>query len=64
MRTPWRWLEPRSLRRAYLDEFGRFLKELQRGCRGQQIDYLSLRTDQSLAITLSAFLAARMHRVK
>jgi uncharacterized protein (DUF58 family) len=56
--------EPRSLRRAYLEEFGRYLHELRRGCRGQRIDYLLLRTDQSLAIALSTFLASRMHRVK
>src|SRR5262245_10843953 len=56
--------DPRSLRRAYLDEFGKFLQAVRKGCRGQRIDYVLVRTDQSLEIALSSYLASRMNRVK
>jgi uncharacterized protein (DUF58 family) len=56
--------EPRTLRQAYLDEFGRFLHAVRRGCRAQQIDYVQLRTDESLEVVLSAYLSSRMNRVK
>ena len=56
--------DPRALRRAYLDEFGKFLQAVRKGCRAQRIDYVLLRTDQSLEIALSSFLASRMHRVR
>jgi uncharacterized protein (DUF58 family) len=54
--------DPRTLRKAYLQEFGRFLHDVQQGCRQQQIDYIQLRTDQSLDVALSAYLASRMTR--
>jgi uncharacterized protein (DUF58 family) len=56
--------DPRALRRAYLDEFGKFLQAVRKGCRAQRIDYVLLRTDQSLEIALSSYLASRMNRVK
>ena len=55
--------DPRALRKAYLDEFGRFLQEVRKGCRSQHIDYVLMRTDQSLEIALSSFLASRMTRM-
>jgi len=55
---------PRALRQAYLDEFGRFLQSVRKGCRAEHIDYLLLRTDQSLEIALSSFLASRMSRAR
>ena len=54
--------EPRALRRAYQQEFQGFLTEVQRGCRGNNIDHVLLRTDQRLDVALSAYLAARMAR--
>jgi uncharacterized protein (DUF58 family) len=54
--------DPRTLRRAYLKEFNRFLREVQSGCRENQIDYVQLRTDQPLDVVLSAYLASRMTR--
>jgi uncharacterized protein (DUF58 family) len=51
--------EPRALRRAYLAEFGRYLRRLQAGCRAQAIDYIPLRTDQPLEVVLSRYLASR-----
>ncbi len=54
--------DPRALRRGYLDQIRRFTSELQRGCRGQNIDYVQLRTDASLAVALSSYLAHRLAR--
>lgn len=54
--------DPRTLRKAYLAEFGRFVREVQQGCREHQIDYVQLRTDQPLDVALSAYLASRMTR--
>jgi uncharacterized protein (DUF58 family) len=51
--------EPRALRKAYLAEFGRYLRKLQAGCRAQAIDYVPLRTDQPLEVVLSRYLASR-----
>jgi uncharacterized protein (DUF58 family) len=56
--------EPRALRKAYQEEFQQFMTEVQRGCRGNNIDHILMRTDQRLDIALSAYLAARMARRK
>ena len=56
--------EPRALRRAYTQEFENFLTEVRRGCRGNHIDHVLLRTDQRLDVALSAYLAARMAKRK
>ncbi|MBY0527707.1 MAG: DUF58 domain-containing protein [Gemmataceae bacterium] len=54
--------DPRSLRRGYLDELRRYISELQSGCRGQNIDYVQLRTDAPLGVALSSYLARRLAR--
>ena len=51
--------EPRALRKAYLDELQKFFHRLKHGCRQQQIDYVLVRTDQSLEVVLSSYLASR-----
>jgi uncharacterized protein (DUF58 family) len=56
--------DPRSLRDGYLEQVQTFLKDLQRGCRGQNIDYVQLRTDRSLGVALSSYLAHRLARAK
>jgi uncharacterized protein (DUF58 family) len=56
--------EPRSLRAAYQTEVQSFLQQVRTGCRAQQIDYLTVRTDESLESVLTAFLSARKKRVK
>jgi uncharacterized protein (DUF58 family) len=56
--------EPHALRRAYLDELGNFLAELKKGCRLMDIDYVPLRTDQTLDVPLSSYLASRAARVR
>ena len=55
--------DPRSLRKAYLAEFEKFQREVRKGCRAHNVDYLLLRTDQPLDVALSSFLSSRMRRV-
>ena len=52
-------VEPRAIRSAYLAEFGRYLRDLQTACRAHAIDYVPLRTDRSLEVTLASYLASR-----
>jgi len=54
--------EPKALRDAYLNEMGQFLKQIREGCRQKHSDYLLVRTDQPLDLTLSSYLSARSHR--
>jgi uncharacterized protein (DUF58 family) len=54
--------DPRALRKNYQAEVKAFVSELQRGCREQNIDYVQLRTDQTLAVALSSYLAHRLAR--
>jgi uncharacterized protein (DUF58 family) len=56
--------EPRSLQAAYQHEINSFIKRVRAGCRAQQIDYITIRTDQPLEAVLTAFLSARKKRVK
>jgi len=56
--------DPRALRKAYLEEFGAFVKQVQIGCREQRIDYVQLRTDQSLGLALASYLSLRMTRAQ
>jgi uncharacterized protein (DUF58 family) len=52
--------DPRSLRKAYLQEFHAYLRALKQGCRAQRIDYVEMRTDQPLDVALSTYLSRRM----
>jgi uncharacterized protein (DUF58 family) len=56
--------EPHALRKAYQAELGTFLDELKRGCRMADIDYVPLRTDQDLGLSLSTYLASRGLRTR
>ncbi len=56
--------EPHALRTAYQAELRAYLNELQKGCRLVDIDYVPLRTDQSLDVPLSSYLASRAARVR
>jgi uncharacterized protein (DUF58 family) len=56
--------EPRSLQAAYQREIQAFVKRIRAGCRAQQIDYVTLRTDQPLDAVLRTFLSARKKRVR
>lgn len=59
---PEQMTEPRSLKRAYQQEFERFLTELRRGCRDLHMDYALLRTDQRLDVALTGVLTSRLQR--
>jgi uncharacterized protein (DUF58 family) len=56
--------DPRTLRKSYLEQMEQFISELQHGCRNQDIDYVQLRTDTSLSVALSSYLAHRLTRSK
>ncbi|MGL5097460.1 MAG: DUF58 domain-containing protein [Planctomycetia bacterium] len=55
-------VEPRALRKAYLEEFDRFQRELRNACRSANVDYILFRTDQPLDRALSGYLAERLTR--
>lgn len=55
--------DPRSLRQAYLKHFNKFLQSVESQCRNLQVDYVRIRNDMPLDVTLSAFLANRMARI-
>ncbi|MDY0165412.1 MAG: DUF58 domain-containing protein [Thermoguttaceae bacterium] len=55
-------VEPRALRRAYLEEFDAYIRRLKHACRAHRMDYVQLRTDQSLEVVLSSYLASRGRR--
>jgi len=52
-------VEPRSLRRAYQEQFSAFLRRIKQGCRMHRIDHVLMRTDQPLDVVLSSYLASR-----
>ncbi len=51
--------EPRAVRRAYLEVFEDYVRRLKYACRMHRMDYVQLRTDRSLAVALSSYLASR-----
>ena len=55
--------DPRSLRRAYLNQLNQFQRSLQSRCRELQVEYVQVRNDMPLDVTLSRFLANRMTRI-
>lgn len=54
--------EPRSLRRAYREEFEAFLRRLRHGCRDLNMDHSLVRTDKPLDVPLKSFLSRRMQQ--
>ena len=56
--------DPASLRRAYLQEFDAFVRGVKTGARTHQMDYQLIRSDQSLGVALSSYLASRAAMVK
>jgi uncharacterized protein (DUF58 family) len=53
-------VDPRALRRAYLEEVNRFCEEMRRGCVKQMVDYVRVTTDQDLDVELTKYLAGRL----
>ncbi len=56
--------DPRSLRRAYLREFGQFMRTVRLSCRRHALDYQEMRTDRPLDVALTSYLSARASRVR
>jgi uncharacterized protein (DUF58 family) len=54
--------DPRSLRESYLEQIESFNAALEKGCLMQNIDFVPLRTDNSLGTALAAYLAHRLAR--
>jgi len=54
--------DPRGLRQSYLKHFRQFLQTVESRCRQLQADYVMIRNDMPLDVTLSSFLAHRMAR--
>ena len=54
--------EPRALRRAYLEQFREYLRQIERGCRMHRVDYVPLRTDRPLELVLASYLASRLRK--
>ncbi len=52
-------VEPQAIRKAYLRQFGDYLRRIRQGCRMHQIDYVLMRTDRPLDLVLSSYLASR-----
>jgi uncharacterized protein (DUF58 family) len=55
--------DPKPIRQAYLEELGKFLVEIRKGCLQLGIDYCRFTTDQSLDVALSEYLARRLGTV-
>jgi uncharacterized protein (DUF58 family) len=53
-------VDPRALRRAYLEEVNRFCEEIRKGCVRQMVDYVRVSTDQQLDVELTKYLAGRL----
>ena len=53
-------VDPRSLRKAYLEEVNKFCEEMRKGCVKQMIDYVRISTDQDLDVELTKYLAGRL----
>jgi len=53
-------IDPRSLRKAYLEEVNKFCEEMRKGCVKQMIDYVRISTDQDLDVELTKYLAGRL----
>ena len=52
-------VDPRALRRGYLEEYRRSVTAIKAGCLNNRIDYVPVSTDQPLDVVLTAYLATR-----
>lgn len=50
-----------AIREVYLNEFGRFLQVVERGCRQNAIDYVRMSTSEDLTRALGAYLTRRLN---
>jgi uncharacterized protein (DUF58 family) len=56
--------DPRALREGYLEQLHNFTAELQKLCRGMNIDYVRMNSGDPLDVALSGFLATRAASIK
>ena len=52
-------VDPRAIRKAYLEELNRFLGEVRKVCLKNGVDYVELHTDMLLDVALAEYLATR-----
>jgi len=52
-------IDPRTIRREYRKNFGRFMEDIKAECAGRGIDYHLARTDQPPAKTITSWLSIR-----
>ena len=52
-------VDPRGIRRAYRQKIDEFRQRIETECHNLRVDYLLIRNDQPLDVTLSGFLAKR-----
>jgi len=57
-------VNPREIKRSYLDEFQKFLAQVRASCAEADVDYELVRTDERLDSVLLRFLARRQGRVR
>ena len=57
-------VEPRALREAYLEEFGRHTEKIRKACHDLHVDFVQVDTSLPLDVTLPGFLATRAARMK
>ena len=57
-------IDPTSIRKRYLEQFGEFLKEIKQSCLRLGCEYRCLQTDQALPEILAEFLHRRMALAK
>jgi uncharacterized protein (DUF58 family) len=55
-------VEPRAIRKAYREEFEKFRREVEIGCRSADVDYQLVRTDEPIDRFLTRFLSTRASR--
>ncbi len=53
-------VDPRPIRKAYLEELSRFLATIRKGCLQLGIDYVRFTTGQAIDVALSEYLARRL----
>lgn len=58
------FVDPQSLRTAYLEALNRHLERIRAACINQRADYLPLSTGEPIDVALRQYLAARTYRVK
>jgi len=55
--------DPKSLRKAYLEELQQFTAQIRAGCRRQGMDYRQCPTDQPFDLILANYLSQRSVKV-